>query len=123
VPAFLWWLRGYVVGGSEYVSEFWMVDPYRPFLGTVGPLELLDRVKANSLAYVGQIVPSGIVGQGRPFLPPLGVGLLALWLLGWVRALRERVGVPELFLPLYFGLILLWPTPWSGDRFALPSSR
>ena len=120
VPAFLWWLRGYVVGGSEYVSEFWLVDPYRPFLGTVGPLELLERVKANLLAYVGQIVPAGIVGQGRPFLPPLGVGLLALWLLGWARALRERVGVPELFLPLYFGLILLWPTPWSGDRFALP---
>jgi hypothetical protein len=120
VPAFLWWLRGYVVGGSEYVSEFWMVDPYRPFLGTVGLVELLERVKANLLAYVGQIVPAGIVGQGRPFLPPLGVGLLALWLLGWARALRERVGVPELFLPLYFGLILLWPTPWSGDRFALP---
>jgi hypothetical protein len=120
VPAFLWWLRGYVVGGGEYVSEFWMVDPYRPFLGTLGPLELLERVKANFVAYVGQIVPGGIVGQGRPFLPPLGVALLALWLLGWVRALRERVGVPELFLPLYFGLILLWPTPWSGDRFALP---
>jgi len=120
VPAFLWWLRGYVVGGGEYVSEFWMVDPYRPFLGTVGPVELFERVAANLVAYVGQIVPAGIVGQGRPFLPPLGVGLLALWLLGWARALRERVGVPELFLPLYFGLILLWPTPWSGDRFALP---
>lgn len=120
VPAFLWWLRGYVLGGSEYASEFWLVDPYRPFLGTVGPGELLDRVVANLTAYVGQIVPAGIVGQGRPFLPPLGVGLLALWLLGWVRGVRERVGVPELFFPLYFGLILLWPTPWSGDRFALP---
>jgi hypothetical protein len=120
VPAFLWWVRGYVVGGSEYVSEFWLVDPYRPFLGTVGPVELVRRVGENIVAYVGGIVPSGIVGQGRPFLPALGVGLLALWLLGWVRALREYVGVPELFFPLYFGLILLWPTPWSGDRFALP---
>jgi hypothetical protein len=33
---------------------------------------------------------------------------------------REKVGLPEVFLPLYFGLILLWPTVWSGDRFALP---
>ena len=120
VPAFLWWLRGYLVGGGEYVSEFWLVDPYRPFLGTVGPVELLERVTANLVAYVGEIVPAGLVGQGRSFLPPLGVGLLALWLLGWIRACRERLGVPELFLPLYFGLILLWPTPWSGDRFALP---
>ncbi len=120
VPAFLWWLRGYLVGGGEYVSEFWLVDPYRPFLGTVGPVELLERVTANLVAYIGEIVPAGIVGQGRSFLPPLGVGLLALWLLGWIRACRERPGVPELFLPLYFGLILLWPTPWSGDRFALP---
>jgi hypothetical protein len=28
--------------------------------------------------------------------------------------------VVELFVPLYFGLILLWPQVWSGDRFALP---
>jgi hypothetical protein len=34
--------------------------------------------------------------------------------------LREKAGVAELFFPVYFGLILLWPEAWSGDRFALP---
>jgi hypothetical protein len=28
--------------------------------------------------------------------------------------------VAEIYVPLYLGLILLWPQVWSGDRFALP---
>jgi len=39
---------------------------------------------------------------------------------GWVARIRVRRTVAELFTPLYFGLILLWPAVWSGDRFALP---
>jgi hypothetical protein len=122
VPAFLWWLRGRVLGGSDYVSEFWLVDPYQPHLGSIGPGELLDRLSGNLGAYVFQIVPAGVVGDDVPFLPslPLGVGLALVSLVGWIKILREKVGPAELFFPLYFGLILLWPQPWSGDRFALP---
>jgi len=120
VPAALWWLRGRVLGGSAYVSEFWMVNPYQPELGTVGPWGLVVRVKENLVAYVTFFLPSGVVGQGRSFLLPLGVGLGLVTLLGWVRALRERASAAEFFFPLYFGLILLWPPAWSGDRFALP---
>lgn len=120
IPAFLWWLRGRIAGGSDYVSEFWLVDPYQPFLGRVGLTGLMARATENLTAYVGEILPAGIVGAGRPLLAPLGVALGALALLGWVLSVKEEIGVPELFGPLYFGLILLWPTPWSGDRFALP---
>jgi hypothetical protein len=120
LPAFLWWLRGSVLGGSEYVSEFWLVDPYQPHLGPIGPGELLDRLTGNLVAYVTRIVPAGVAGDGLPIIPPLGIGLGLVTLVGWVRMLREKVGVPELFFPLYFGLILLWPPAWSGDRFALP---
>ena len=120
LPAFLWWLRGYVLGGSEYASEFWFVDPYRPDLGTIGPGDLLSRVSENVVAYVTLIIPEGVVGGGSSFAPPLGIGLALLALVGWLRAAREEIGVPEIFLPLYLGLILLWPPIWSGDRFALP---
>jgi hypothetical protein len=37
-----------------------------------------------------------------------------------VVRVRARPGVTELFVPMYLGLILLWPVVWSGDRFALP---
>jgi len=120
LPASLWWLRGSVLGGSEYASEFWLVDPYQPHLGTMGLGGLLDRLNGNLVAYVTRIVPAGVVGDQGPIIPPLGIGLGLVTLVGWIRALRERVGVAELFFPLYFGLILLWPPAWSGDRFALP---
>jgi len=120
IPAFLWWLRGAVVGGGDYVSEFWLVDPYQPYLGTVGLGGLVERAAANLGRYPTSIIPGGIVGDGWPFLPPLGIGLGLLALVGWIRCVRDRIRVAELFLPLYLGLILLWPLAWSGDRFSLP---
>jgi hypothetical protein len=120
VPAVLWWIRGSLGGGGEYVSEFWMIDPYRPDLGTVGPGALFSRVMENLVAYPTRIIPAGIAGDGLAFLTPLGLGLALLALVGWLRAVREGVGVAELFSPLYFGLILFWPPTWSGDRFSLP---
>ncbi|MCJ7630008.1 MAG: hypothetical protein MUO50_16655, partial [Longimicrobiales bacterium] len=120
VPAALWWARGRVLGGSEYVSEFWLIDPYQPQLGTIGPGGLLDRLTGNFLSYVTRIIPAGVAGDGLSIISPIGVGLGLVTLVGWVRMLRDRVGVAELFFPLYFGLILLWPPAWSGDRFALP---
>jgi hypothetical protein len=120
IPAFLWWLRGRVLGGSQYVSEFWLRDPYQPQLGTVGPFDLFHRLAQNLEGYVTSIIPGGIVGDGVVFAVPVGLGLVLLALVGWIRSMREKVGVAEIFLPLYFGLILLWPLPWSGDRFSLP---
>ncbi len=122
VPAFLWWLRGKTLGGSEYVSEFWMVNPYQPHLGMVGLGGLLDRVGGNLSAYILSIIPAGIVGDDVPEFArvSVGIGLALVALVGWIRALREELGPAELFLPFYLGLILLWPEAWSGDRFALP---
>jgi 4-amino-4-deoxy-L-arabinose transferase-like glycosyltransferase len=120
VPALLWWLRARGTAGAGYVSEFWLVDPYDPGLGRVGMGGLASRVGGNVVGYVGRHVPEGLVGAQGSWVAALGVALVVLALLGWARRLRERVGVAELFLPLYAGLILLWPTVWSGDRFALP---
>lgn len=120
VPAFLWWSRSRHVGGSEYLSEFWMVDPYRPGLGRAGPLDLATRAWENLWGYVGTHVPIGLTGlEGVP-MTLLGAGVVGLAVLGWLRHVRRRVTATELFVPLYLGLILLWPQVWSGDRFALP---
>lgn len=120
IPMVLWLLRARGAGQGEYVSEFWLVDPYQPALGRVGIGGLVGRVVANLGAYVGTHLPGGVIGGRGGGLAPLGVALVALGLAGWIAAVRRRVGPAELFLPLYAGLILLWPTVWSGDRFALP---
>lgn len=116
----LWWRRGQEAGGSGYASEFWLLDPYRPDLGRMGPPEFLVRIWENLLAYVTNLVPEGIVGLEGPFLPYLGVVLALLALVGWWRRVRLGPDLAEIFFPLYGGLMLIWPQVWSGDRFALP---
>ena len=113
VPNVLWWLRSRADGGAQYVSEFWMIDPYQPDLGQAGIGDLTARVLENLQGYVLVHIPAGLS-------PWSGGALTALALAGWVARIRIRWTVVELFTPLYFGLILLWPAVWSGDRFALP---
>jgi hypothetical protein len=120
VPTIAWWLRGRGSDVASYAQEFWMVDPYQPGLGTVDLLGLLPRALDNIGAYVLSHGPGGIVGQGTPGLGLVGVGLTLAAIGGWIVRARARVGVAELFFPLYAGLILVWPQVWAGDRFALP---
>ncbi|MFQ5538313.1 MAG: ArnT family glycosyltransferase [Gemmatimonadota bacterium] len=120
LPAVLWWLRGRVGGTARYGTEFWLVDPYQPGLGRIGPGDLVVRVMGNAVDYVGTHVPAGIVGGKGPAVTLLGVVLCAAGGAGWFWRTRRRAGPVELFFPLYTGLILLWPRVWSGDRFALP---
>jgi hypothetical protein len=120
VPMFAWWLRGRGEGVAQYASEFWMVNPYQPALGTIGVFGLIPRIVENLGAYVLRHVPGGVVGQDGTLLGVLGIVLVAATVGGWAVSIRSRIGVAELFLPLYAGLILVWPAVWGGDRFALP---
>ena len=120
VPNALWWLRSRVGGEAQYVSEFWMIDPYQPDLGQAGIGDLSARVLENLQGYILVHIPAGLSPWSGGTLVALGLVLMAAAVAGWVARIRVRRTVAELFTPLYFGLILLWPAVWSGDRFALP---
>ena len=119
VPAFLWWLRD-ARTGHDYISEFWMVNPYAPVLGEIGVGGLLVRMGGNLWQYTTEYIPQGITGFGGGLAVAVGLPLALLALYGWVRRMRAGPGVAEWFALLYSGLILIWPAVWSGDRFALP---
>ena len=116
VPAALWQSRSQ----GDYISEFWLINPYAPDLGRAGPRDLIARVAGNFWTYATEYVPAGLVGLDGAWAGVFGVVLAGLAVAGWVRRVRGGPGVAELFFILYAGLMLAWPAVWSGDRFALP---
>lgn len=111
-----WHLRS----GGEYVSAFWLANPYALDQGTIDPWGLVTRLGTNLWDYTIEYVPSGLTGMSG--IPAAGLGIVtgALALVGWLRRVRSGPGLPEIFTFLYTGLIMVWPIVWSGDRFALP---
>jgi len=120
IPSVAWWLRSRSSGQAQYISEFWLIDPYQPDLGTAGVADLFRRVLDNLQGYVFSHIPGGLTTWSGAPLKWLGLLVVGMAVVGWIRRLRDDRTVAELFFPLYFGLILLWPAVWSGDRFALP---
>ncbi|MDZ7780481.1 MAG: glycosyltransferase family 39 protein [Gemmatimonadota bacterium] len=120
LPAVAWWIRGRGEGVGDYVSEFWMVDPYQPGLGTVGVAGLAGRAVGNAVTYVTGHLPDAVVGAQGAWTMALGIGLVVAVAWGWGAKIRKAPGAAELFLPLYVALILVWPEVWGGDRFVLP---
>lgn len=115
---FLWWLWGKMNGGAGYVGYLWFVDPYRPQMGTVGVMEMLGRVWLNIKRYTGIHLPVLLTWVADP-MPLLGGSVFLLAIIGWARRLR-RPGLAEVWLIPYLGLLLVWPSTWSGERFLLP---
>jgi len=120
IPSLAWWLRARATGDAQYVSEFWMIDPYQPDLGRAGIGDLFTRVVDNLQGYVFTHIPAGLTPWSGSALGVLGLVVMVAAVVGWTLRVRKAVTVAELFTPLYFGLILAWPAVWSGDRFALP---
>jgi hypothetical protein len=118
-----WWLRGRsaAVAEGRYTREFFLLDPYQPDLGTASAGDFVTRVVENLIGYLTRFLPDALVGARGPAATLVTLAVVLLALVGWGRSLRAgRPGVAALFLPLYTGVILLWPAVWSGDRFALP---
>jgi 4-amino-4-deoxy-L-arabinose transferase-like glycosyltransferase len=119
-----WFEWGHLHGGIGPFAEFRLRDPYTPAAGIATLGEILTRVPENTRAYALVRLPALLV-VGSPavrsmLLVYLGsFALTALAVMGWVRSMR-KLGVAELFLPLYLGLFLVWPPVWADDRFLLP---
>lgn len=122
-----WLLYQSLAGGEEegYLQQLFMVNPYDPAAGTAGPQELLGRAARNLWIYTSDVLPHSLLGEplrgdGATVATALGLGVAILTLTGWLSSGNRRLGVPELFLPLYAALILLWPDQWTDRRFLLP---
>jgi hypothetical protein len=83
-------------------------------------------VITNLRIYLTEVLPAqwwGFSGGGISLVPGLLLGLFlggaAVWGL-FLRLRTRKIGGAEIFLVLYSGVILLWPSVWSGERFLIP---
>jgi|GEM_PF-6905715 hypothetical protein len=95
-----WILRGDKMGGSNYVNEFFMVNPYRPELGTIGPLDYLSRLTTNAERYILSKIPNGcfsflnlqmnFVETAKAFHYLFALAFFALVVFGVYKIRRQR---------------------------------
>jgi hypothetical protein len=109
---------------SPYFVQLVQKDSYAPAAGTVSSADMLRRVGENLSVYSSNLVGAGLapLPEATPFGIAATVSLLAcvLILLGWVRALRSGQMLAVIYVPLYFGVLLLWQIQWASTRFVLP---
>ena len=117
--AFLWWLRAHQTGGVDYAQEFWFIDPYQPHLGRIGVAELFERIGTNIQKYATIHIPILLSGRRSAGMAAISLLLILLAIAGWILRLRAPL-VAEFMMPLYLGLLCVWPAVWSGERFILP---
>jgi hypothetical protein len=117
-------LRMAAGASSPYFAQLAQKDSYAPAAGTVSSADMLLRVGRNLSVYGTNLVGAGLapLPETTPFGIVATVSMLAcvLILFGWVRALRSGSLLVAVYVPLYFGVLLLWQTQWASTRFVLP---
>src|SRR5690606_16589601 len=77
-------------------------------------------IAVNAWTYATVRLPMLLTASDTRLYGVVAILIAALALAGWVSRMR-RPAVADLFLPLYIGLIVVWPVVWSGERFLLPA--
>lgn len=113
-----WYVRNAALGGGDYTGQLLSIDPYRPHLGTLTLVTLVERLAANLEIYGLREIPRVFVPAVEHVLIALPFSVLVLY--GIISGMRRRE-LPAVYLVAYLGLYLLWPQVWSDIRFLIPA--
>jgi hypothetical protein len=132
IPGFIllvlpWFIRGKFTGGSSYMGQLVMVNPYRPEMGNMELTDWFIRIGKNLIRYITKEIPHGTF----PFInvdynADITIGQ---WITGIVILLFIAYGLYKLpkqkilvlwYLLGTFGIVLLWPNVWFGPRYIIP---
>lgn len=121
-----WFLRGQSLGGSSYLTQLFLKNPYRPENGAMELGDWFSRFGANVTRYVGKEIPNGIfssleVGYNEDSTSHVlaGILIIAVAIFGIIKLPKYKWLLAGYLLGS-FGILLLWPEVWFGVRFLLP---
>jgi 4-amino-4-deoxy-L-arabinose transferase-like glycosyltransferase len=109
---------------TGYFAQLLRRDWYNAASGNVGAREFLKRILDNIGLYLFRVMPAvvlPVLASARTVLPLFGVVVSGVAIWGFVAEAKKRaMGMVEWYVLLAAGVLSVWPTVWSGDRFLLP---
>ena len=123
-----WQIRNQKTGGSSYLKQLSMINPYRPELGTAGLGDYLNRFGNNVNRYLTKEIPAATLSIIKPNYRQQAS--VAQWLYGLSFFMIIIFGVLNLkkykllilsYLAGTLTILSFWPDVWVGIRFLLPT--
>lgn len=108
---------------TGYERAFWLKEQYNPGAGEATFLEIFQRIPGNAGRYAAWMIPQLLTTRSFGANTILGVVVILLVLVGWVRSLRASLPRPDfvdVFFGLYLGMLALLPVDWGAERFLFP---
>jgi len=122
-----WFIRSQQLGGSSYVRQLMMVNPYRPELGKADAIEFFVRIFRNISRYITREIPDSLfpfVDVNYQAKTSFTEWLLGLIVVGFIIYGLTKVPRYKWLLISYllgnFAILFLWPDVWIGIRFIMP---
>jgi 4-amino-4-deoxy-L-arabinose transferase-like glycosyltransferase len=123
-----WMLRNQHYGGSSYLRQLLMINPYKPENGQLATIgDWLARVGNNLNRYFAHEIPSAFYpnytvdyySEVSHQYAWIGILVMALSIFGLLKLPSHRRFLAS-YLGATAGILLLWPDAWFGTRFMLP---
>lgn len=123
-----WVIRTKNLGGSSYLKQFVMKNPYRAEMGKATMGDFITRIIENFQRYVSYEIPANFMADLFP--EPAdgqvtfgywigGFVILGLIIYGLVRLARKQPAL-VVYVICAGGILLIWPQVWVGGRFMVP---
>lgn len=124
-----WQIRSMRLGGSSYVRQLLLYNPYSPEEGSLSIATAFERLWLNLVRYITRELPSGLFNfvQVEDYTQHTTIGewltgivILVVIVYGVFRLQKPYRLLIGLYLAITAGLLLCWPPIWTGVRFMLP---
>ncbi|QSE98010.1 ArnT family glycosyltransferase [Fulvivirga lutea] len=121
-----WFIRGQSLGGTSYMNQLKMINPYNPSLGVADFSDYIDRFWSNFSRYITREIPDALFNYGPNYSQPIE---FKEWVFGLIIVGLTTYGVIKIkkynwlilgYLLGTFGILMIWPDVWIGVRFIVP---
>jgi len=123
-----WQIRSQSLGGSSYIKQLKMVNPYRPELGKANFKDYFSRFGNNINRYLSREIPTATLSITQPNYRQAasisewlyGIFFFAVIIFGVLNLKKYKLLIFT-YLAGTLAILSLWPDVWIGIRFILPA--